>query len=277
MHTDFIRINDEEFHQIAKLVRDKFGINLQSTKLGLVESRLNKELKKRNLQRFKDYFEIVEADKSGVEVQNLANLISTNHTFFNRENSHFKFLKEKVLPEICKSPEVNRRKDLRIWCAASSTGEEPIMLMIQLLEYFGIEYSQWSAGLLATDISLEVLAKAKKGEYEEGNLKNLSAFEREKYFEKISGEKYKVINRVLKEITYARYNLVTGSYQFSKQFNVIFCRNVMIYFDNQTKEQVINNMYKCLTPGGYLFIGHAESLNGLNHQYENIIPAVYRK
>ena len=277
MESDFIRITKDEFHLMSALVKERLGISLQETKMGLVESRLNKELKSRKIQNFKEYHDVVVADRSGKELQNLANLISTNHTFFNRENSHFKFFKEKVLPEMCKRPEVNRTKDFRLWCAASSSGEEPIMLMMQMLEYFGNDYSQWTAGLLATDISLEALAKAKKGEYDKSNLANLPAHEKEKYFELVSGDKYKVVNKVLKDIKYARYNLVTGSYQFSKQFHCIFCRNVMIYFDSKTKEDVVNNLYKCLVPGGYLFIGHAESLNGLKHPYENVQPAVYRK
>ncbi len=277
MQTDFIRISISEFHLIATLVKDKLGIHLPDTKLGLVESRLNKELKTRKIQGFSEYFKILEGDRSGTELQNLANIISTNHTFFNRENSHFAYFRDKVLPTMCRAPDINKRKDLRVWCAASSSGEEPIMIMMQMLEYFGMDYNQWTAGLLATDISLEVLAKAKKGEYESANLAHLPATQREKYFDQKPNGNFKVVERILKEITYARFNLVTGSYQFSKMFHCIFCRNVMIYFDNETKEKVINNLYNCLVPGGYLFIGHAESLNGLKHQYQNIQPAVYQK
>lgn len=277
LQTDFIRISRDEFFLIAKLIKDKFGISLPESKLGLVESRLNKELKQKRLAKFKDYYQLVVDDKSGAELQKLANMISTNHTFFNRENSHFAYFKDKVLPELSKRSDINRRKDLRVWCCASSSGEEPIMIMMMMLEYFGVDYQSWTAGLLATDISLEVLTKAKKGEYEANNLDNLPKNLKEKYFDDIGSSKFRIKSRVLQEIKYARYNLVTGAYQFSSPFHVIFCRNVMIYFDNETKEKVVNSLYNCLIPGGYLFVGHAESLNGLNHPYHNILPAVYKK
>lgn len=275
--SDSMRISREEFVLLKDLIKAKFGIHLEDTKVGLVESRLGRELKNRGFYKFIDYYHAVIKDGTGEELQNLANMISTNHTFFNREKTHFKFFQDTVLPELTKRANINKYKDLRIWCCASSSGEEPIMIMISMLEFFGSQYHLWKAGLLATDISMDVLTKAQRGEYEASNLANLPTALRDKYFQKINEKMYRVKDVILKEIKYARYNLITGAYRFSMPFHCIFCRNVMIYFDKETKNKLIHSLYNCLAPGGYLFIGHTESLNGLAHTFENIMPAVYKK
>ena len=168
-------------------------------------------------------------------------------------------------------------KDLRVWCAASSTGEEPYTLAILLADFFKNEAVMWDKRLLATDLSLSVLEEAKRGIYSKEKLSSLPKIWVLNYFDKISEEQYQVKRTLRKEVVFRRFNLLEPQFPFKKKFHIIFCRNVMIYFDNDTKTKLISKLYDSLEHGGYLFIGHSESISRETTKFQYVQPAVYRK
>ncbi len=270
-------LTKHEYKLISSLVYDKFGINLSEQKKSLIVGRLQKVLRGHGFDSFEKYYNYVTSDSSGQALDILINKISTNHTFFYRENTHFEYLKTKVLPDIRASLIQKGHKDLRIWCAGCSTGEEAYTLAILLLDFFGSEISSWDVGILATDISKEVLDKASAGIYTDENISNLPQYLKQQFFTLHSKEHWIVKNRVKKLILYRRFNLIREEYPFKGKFNIIFCRNVMIYFDVNTRNKLVNQFYRFTEDEGFLFIGHSESLGRNTCPYQYIKPAVYRK
>lgn len=274
---DFIEISDDEFQKLRDFVYKQIGINLTIEKRNLLMGRLQKVLRRLKLRSFTEYYQFVVADKTGEALSELANTISTNHTFFGRESDHFDFFVHKALPEIIDRCIKTGTNDIRIWSAGCSTGEEPYTLAMLMMEHLGSNYSKFSAGVLATDISLNALSKAKDGIYTEDRVKQLPANLLKKYFRKLPSGDYEVIDAVKREVTYRRFNLMNDVFPFKKQFDSIFCRNVMIYFDNQTRETLVRKFYNLTVRGGYLFIGHSETLNRDKTDYDYIKPALYKK
>lgn len=274
--SDLMHISDAEFHSIRDIVYERFGIALTEQKRGLVVGRLQKILRQHGFKTFKEYYEHLVADKTNVAITELANQITTNHTFFFRESEHFEFFKSDILPWMVKEHKAKKNNDLRLWCAAASSGEEPYTLIITLLEYFGMDYSNWDCGLLATDISEKALVAAKRGVYDQARLQGVSPLIINKYFKK-TAEGFEVIDKVKKEVTIRKFNLMSERLPFRKQFDCIWCRNVMIYFDTPTKHALVNRMYQQTVNGGYLLIGHSETLSRDQTQWKYVKPAVYRK
>lgn len=269
------QISDQEFEKIRNLVYQEFGINLTQKKKLLVVNRLQKVLKKNNFKSFAEYYNYIKADKTGASLSELVNKISTNHTFFYRENTHFEILKESALPKIVEAISARGQKDLRVWCAGSSSGEESTTLMMIIKEVLGDDYSFWQAGLLATDICEDVLTFAKAGIYDTERIAALPADLRNKYVQQISTTSSKIKHEILDEITYRKFNLM-HSFPFKKKFHVIFCRNVMIYFDQITREALLNRFMGHLEDGGLLFIGHSESLADIDG-LSAVSPSMYIK
>ncbi|MDR0869717.1 MAG: protein-glutamate O-methyltransferase CheR [Planctomycetaceae bacterium] len=276
IQTEMKQITDAEFHSIADLVYKRFGIVLNDTKKSLVVGRLQKLLRQYNFSTFKQYYDMLVADKTDKALTELSNQITTNHTFFFRESDHFDFFKSDILPWMVKEHKAKNNNDLRIWCAAASSGEEPYTLMMTLLEYFGADYKNWNCGLLATDVSEKALTTAKKGLYDVQRMQGVPPQLVSKYFKK-NGSGFEVIDQMRKEITYRKFNLMNKSLPFKKPFDCIWCRNVMIYFDTPTKIELVNRMYSMTVPGGYLLIGHSETLGREQTPWKYIKPAVYRK
>lgn len=272
-----VRLTDKEFNDIRKIVYDNFGINLTDQKRSLVVGRLLKLLKSYGLNSFQEYFDYIKSDTSGRAMGELINRISTNHTFFFREKEHFDFFKNIALPEIESRQKKGFKNDLRIWCAGCSYGDEPYTYIIVMLEYFKAKYSLWDAGLLATDISEPALSAAQKGIYSNERIRLVPPELKHKYFQKIQEDEWAVSDRLKSEITFRRLNLMNPSFPFKKQFDIISCRNVMIYFDQPTRDALVKKFYEHTTPGGYLFIGHSETLRSDSCPYEYIKPAIYRK
>jgi chemotaxis protein methyltransferase CheR len=270
-------INNNEFKLLSELIYDQSGINLSEHKKPLLSSRLQKTLKRTGLNSFLEYYNFVIADKTGLELTNLINCISTNHTYFNREEKHFDYMSRVALPEIIQDMKNESTHDLRIWCAGCSTGEEAYMITMTLMEYFKNEYWVWDAGVLATDISGKVLDIAGEGAYYEENLKNLPPGYKKKYFSKTKDDRFKVIPKVKNEVTFRHFNLMRENFPFKKPFHIIFCRNVMIYFDNKTRSELINKFHRHMVPGGTLFIGHSETIGREQNLYKYIQPAVYKR
>ncbi len=265
-------LTDQDFKKFSDLVYEKTGINLHYGKKQLLQSRANKILRKRNINSYKDYFQIIINDKSNQELVEFINLISTNVTHFFREEKHFHFMKTVWAPEVLRS----KKSAVDIWSAACSSGEEPYSVGITLSELFGTNV-RWN--IFASDISTKVLGMAQKGIYTKDKIDNIPAPLVKKYFQEGKGQAaayVKVKNEIRNQISFSKVNLIEP-FANIKSFDIIFCRNVMIYFDLPTKQMIINKLYHHIKPGGYLFIGHSESLNGLNTQFKYIQPATYKK
>ncbi|MGP0587204.1 CheR family methyltransferase [Paenibacillus timonensis] len=269
-----IAITNEEFRQLSEYIRQHYGIHLKEEKRALVMGRLQQVLVSKHFSSFKEYFHYVVSDRTGEAVMTLVDKITTNHTFFMREFDHFEFLRERVLPYL---EAAVKDRDLRIWSAGCSSGEEPYTLAMLLDEYFGASKPLWDAKVLATDISAEILSKAQRGEFAADDLSALPASWRMKYFNVRDREHFTVHDKLKREVIFRKFNLMETTFPFRRKFHVIFCRNVMIYFDNPTKEALVNKFYQHLEPGGYLFIGHSESLQRETTPFKYVKPAIYRK
>lgn len=269
-----VAITDKEFKQLADYIKSNYGINLKKEKQALVTGRLQNVLIQENFNSFTDYYNHIIMDKSGEAVVALVDKITTNHTFFMREVDHFYFFRDKVLPYL--KTEV-KDKDLRIWCAACSSGEESYTLAMILDQYFGEEKMWWDTKLLATDISERVLNIAKSGVYSNERTVPLPNFWKQHYFKKLDAERSKIVDRIRNEVIYRKFNLMDNIFPFKRKFHVIFCRNAMIYFDAETKNNLINKFYDHMEYGGYLFIGHSESISRESTRFKYVMPAVYRK
>ncbi|MDR2641351.1 MAG: protein-glutamate O-methyltransferase CheR [Planctomycetaceae bacterium] len=274
--SDMMHISDAEFYAIRDIVYNRFGIVLTEQKKGLVVGRLQKILKQHGFRTFQEYYDHLVADKTNVAITELANQITTNHTFFFREPDHFDFFKSDILPWMVRVHKAEKNNDLRIWCAAASSGEEPYTITIALLEYFGVDYKNWNCGLLATDVSEKALVAAKRGVYDQTRFQGVPTSIINKYFKK-TAEGYEVVDKVKNEVTIRKFNLMNEKLPFKRPFDCIWCRNVMIYFDAATKHALVNRMYQQTVNGGYLLIGHSETLSREHTTWKYIKPAVYRK
>lgn len=265
-------LTNSEFFKIRDYIKAKIGVSLSDEKKTLVHSRLRSTLQELGIETFSEYFDYLLKEKSGEALTRFVNKITTNHTFFMRETDHFDYFSETVLPYI--KEKYGNQRDIRLWCAACSSGEEAVTLQILMQEYFrkGI----WDTQILASDISANVLDKAVAGKYVTAALENLPKVWQNEYFKKTDDQFSQVKDSVLKQILYRRLNLMEP-FPFKKKFHVIFCRNVMIYFDNETRDGLVRRFFDFTEPGGYLFIGHSESISTLGTGYRYIKPAVYRK
>ncbi len=268
-----------EFNLFRKLIYGKSGIKLNDSKLELVRSRLAKRLRQLSIPTFKEYYSLLSEQLDGPETLHMLDAITTNQTSFFREPKHFDFLNKTALANLLEEKEQTRDRTFKVWSAGCSTGEEPYSLTITLLEFLE-NYPGYSLKILATDLSTQVLSLAAKGIYEKKNLPNIQLNTLKKYFFK--GEKKwegfcKVRPELSKFIQFKRFNLMENHFPFSSSFDIIFCRNVMIYFDKKTQETLVNKHCSALKKGGYFFIGHSESLTGTNHHFNYIQPTIYRK
>jgi len=269
-----LSLSEQEFLAIKEYVKKIYGINLGSDKKSLVFSRLRTTIAELGMDSFSEYYSYLINDKTGKAANEFINRISTNHTFFMREREHFDFLTSKVLPEI---EAKSRENDMRMWCAASSSGEEAYTLQILLQEYF--REKSWNTQMIASDVSTKVLNVAYNGIYSAESLQVMSRDWIRKYFEPYENDFYQVKDFVKKEILFRKINLMDENLDrmFAKKFHVIFCRNVMIYFDENTRDRLVSKLYNVIEPGGYLFIGHSERVDNVKVPFKFILPAVYKK
>ncbi len=273
---NIVSLSDGEFRLIADLVYKRFGINLTEKKKALVKGRLHTLLKTKGFTSFRDYFEYVTNDKSGKALLSLIDRISTNHSYFFRESDHFDTLINVMIPQFLNKSTSQEKQELRIWSAGCATGEETYTLAMVLYNYFlQLDY-RVDIGILGTDISVSALNNAITGVYKKNQLKNIPLMFR-KFFKKKTEEEFIVDERIKKLILFKRLNLIQENYPFKGKFHVIFCRNVMIYFDRKTKIELINRFYRYLHKGGYLVIGHSESLGREAGGFQYIQPTIYRK
>jgi chemotaxis protein methyltransferase CheR len=263
-------LSQREFDQITELAYRTCGIDLKNGKQELVQARLGKKIRQGKFGSFKQYYEHVVADKTGEELIALLDALTTNFTSFLREAAHFDFLRKTIVPGL--------KGQIRIWSAACSTGEEPYTIAFSLIEELGMPAAS-RIQILASDISSRALAAAGRGVYEAERFKEFPKDWLSKYllrgYDRREGW-FQVKPPIRRLIEFKRLNLME-SFRPAQPFQVIFCRNVMIYFNKETQEQLVNRFASCLEPGGYLLIGHAESLTGLKHPYDYVKPAVYRR
>lgn len=270
-------IKDKEFSLIRTLVYDRFGINLTEQKRSLLVGRLQKLLRETGFSNFKDYYDYLASDQSGKALDALVNRVSTNYSYFYREEAHFDFFTKTALPEWSQRLKNKNVNDLRVWTAGCSTGEEPYMLIILMMEFFGAHYPSWSAGVLATDISDRVLCFAREAVYPADRVAKVPTHLKSKYFRAEGTDLVAVVDRVKKELTIRRFNLMNLAFPFRQKFHMIFCRNVMIYFDKPTRDALVKRFHASLEPGGYFFIGHSETLGREQQLFRYIMPACYQK
>lgn len=262
---------DKGLQRVARLAYKQFGLDLGVGKEGLVEARLGKKVKQLGLTSLEDYCSFVESEKTGQALLELIDALTTNHTSFFRESKHFDFLKAVAFPQW------RNRREIPVWSAACSSGEEPYSLAMTLLEELGP--AAGGASILATDISTRVLAVAAKGLYAVDSFPQPLPAWLGKYLLRGKGNSEGWLSMkplVRNKIRFERLNLIQPLPPMGA-FAAIFCRNVMIYFDRPTQEAVVNRLAERLEPGGYLLVGHSESLSGVRHGLEYVCPATYRK
>ncbi|MBD5146855.1 MAG: protein-glutamate O-methyltransferase CheR [Ruminococcus sp.] len=267
-----LKLTDDDFNRLVAYMKKNYGINLDKKRI-LIEGRLSNMVTQRGFKSFKEFIDFAFADKTGNETMQLVNKLTTNHTFFMREPEHFEFLKSTIMPQMEKENAATRT--LNFWCAASSTGQEPYTLVMTIDDYLGTKASAWNVKLLATDLDTEVLKTAQAGIYTIDMLKDVPKHWMTKYFTKLPDGRYQVIDRLRKQITYKQFNLMDRIVA-QRPYDFISCRNVMIYFEQETKNALIERFYDVTRENGFLFIGHAESV-GKNTRYTYVKPAVYKK
>lgn len=266
-------ITDEEFLRIVTFLKQRYGIDMSQKKV-IMNGRLENYLKAGGWSSFNDYMNDVERDSSGELEKTLVNYLTTNHTYFMREFEHFDFFKRVVLPWIQRKEQ--RSKDMRIWCGASSTGEEPYMIAMVIRDFLGLEHDRWDARLLATDVSTQALSHAVAGVYDEEHLKNIPDNWKRHFFHKEADGTYKVVQDLKQQVIFRKFNLM-DPFPFKKKMHTIFLRNVMIYFDEPTKRELVQKVYDFLEPGGYLFIGMTETLDRSSTPFQLVKPSIFRK
>lgn len=273
-------LTDSDFNLFRRLIYEQSGISLNPSKKELLRTRLRSRLEREKFKSYREYYKFVMADKTGQALVPLLDDISTNLTSFYRENNHFNYLNQ-ILPEWIKRKQKERDNIFRIWSAGCSTGEEPYTIAFTMLPHVSDKTANMSLKILATDLSTDVLRKASDGVYRLDRMNDIPANVKRNYFINDQGVKNPTMVRVhpmVKEfITFRRFNLMSEQFPFKNQFDYIFCRNVMIYFDKPTQETLVAKYYRLLKSGGYLFVGHSESLTTIKHSYNYIMPTIYQK
>lgn len=267
-------MTEEEFLRIYHFIKNKYGISLDRRK-EIIQGRLDNYLQWNGYQSYTEYMRAVEADLTGRLEGELVNILTTNHTFFMREFEHFDYLRMKVLPELKRKEE--RKKDLCIWCGAASSGQEPYMMAMLLKDFFNLEAQAWDTKVLATDINTEVLLQAVHGVYDKEHVENIPESWLRRYFHPINGgEQFEIVKEIKDEVIFRQFNLM-DDFPFKRKMHIVFLRNVMIYFDNETRKQLIQKVYNVMEPGGYLFVGRTETLDRSQCPFDMIQPSVFRK
>ncbi|MDE1170671.1 MAG: protein-glutamate O-methyltransferase CheR [Verrucomicrobium sp.] len=274
------QLTDQEYETVRRLVYEYSRIDLGEKRRELVAARLGKRLKATGLPDYASYCAFLTSPQGAQELTHLVDAISTNHTFFFRELKHFEFLRETILPAYVQNA---AREGLppvfRTWSAGCASGEEPYSIAI-FLDLFFRSHPQWSWQVEATDISTRILGQALQGIYPADRLREVQPDWLPAYFQKGIGSRegqFRVKESVRRHVLFQHLNLLQGPPPFPGGLPLIWCRNVMIYFDQATQQQLLEKLSDLLMPGGYLFIGHSESLAGVRHNLRPVRPAIYRK
>jgi len=267
-------LSDRDLQRVVKLVYERAGINLHDGKRELITARLQKRLRTLHIESFGAYLDLLTQDKTGGEMTLFLDALATNHTSFFREPQHFDLLRSRIAPELAAKP---GRAPTDIWCAACSTGEEPYTLAMTLAE--ALPNGADGFRMLASDLSTKALAAARSATYKMERVKDIPLDVLRRHFERGMGAQEglaRVVPGLRRNIEFAQLNLIEIG-DLGRSFDVIFCRNVMIYFDLHVQQRVVSMLERHLRPNGYMFISHSESLNGVSHGLRWIAPAVYQR
>ena len=270
-------MRDSEFDFLRALVYERSRIQLGPDKRELVTARVGKRLRATKIPSITEYCHLLKSPGAAEELSHLIDAISTNHTFFFREGVHFDIVRSQIVPEMLARLAAERWPRLQAWSAACSSGEEPYSLAMVLDECLRSQHWPWHVE--ATDISHRVLDKARTAIYGGDIVAKLPPGYAHAYFQRGFGPQegnYRVKPQLQAAVTFQQLNLLEGQPPFRDPFHLIFCRNVMIYFDRPTQEELVNKLARHLVPGGFLLVGHSESLTGIRHPLKMVRPAVYR-
>ena len=267
-----LTISDDDFRRLTSFIQAHYGINL-TEKRQLVSSRLSSVVSEQGYSSFTPFITKLLEEKNPNQLELVLNRLTTNYTFFMREQEHFEFFEKTILPDLVRRHQ--RDKVLAIWSAGCSSGEEPYNISICIKEFLGAQAKLWDTRVLATDISQQAMAKAKRGIYDLPD--TIPDHWRKRYFNKVAGSdgKYQVAPEIRNNVIFQTFNLM-DPIKFRLKFDVIFCRNVMIYFDQPTKDAVVRRFYDATVPGGYFLISHSENLSK-NAPYRTIAPSTFQK
>ncbi len=264
-------MSDSDFSRLEEFMSQNYGINLKGKKQ-LAITRLAHPLSQLGFNSFTEFLDHFFATKSQQDLELVINKLTTNYTFFMRENQHFSFFQNELLPLLAQKHKDDRV--LSIWSAGCSSGEEAYNLSMCIKDFFGSAASRWDTRILATDISVQALTKAKSGVFDKPENMPQQWFER--YFAPVKDTNQYIVTPEIRNNVIFRHANLMDNISFRKKFDVIFCRNVMIYFDGDTREALVEKFYNALSPGGYLFISHSESIKK-NTYFKLISPAVYQR
>jgi len=273
------KLTDEDFGRLSSFVYEELGIKMPYPKKIMLQGRLQKRVADLKLVSFKEYLDFV-FSKEGLEdeIIKMIDLITTNKTDFFREATHFDFLTSNVLPELCadKRPV---RKTIKLWSAGCSSGEEPYTIAIVMKEFLE-KYPEYDFEIFATDISLRILQKAATAIYPEDRITMIPYALKRKYFLRSKDHNSKTVRlvpEVRSKVTFQRLNFMDSHYTVDREFDIIFCRNVLIYFDRETQQEVICKLASKLKSDGYFFLGHSESITNMAVPLRQIKPTIFRK
>jgi chemotaxis protein methyltransferase CheR len=276
-HPTTTKLSPAEFARLAKFIYDHCGINLAEQKRVLIESRLQKRLRARNIHSFKQYWEFLNSPQGlSEELVHMTDVVTTNKTDFFREPQHFEFMKSTVLPELHKA--IGGRRPLRVWSSACSSGEEPYTLAM-VMEDFAVFHRGFDHRILGTDISTKVLQEASRAIYTRAKTSGMPLATLRKYFLKPkdpANQTLRIVPELRAKVQFKWMNMKEDNWAVDGGFDIIFCRNVLIYFDRATQQMVVNKLLSKLAPGGYFFIGHSESLQGMDLPLKLLRPTVYQ-
>lgn len=273
-------LSDAEFNELVKLIYDKTRIQMTEHKRALVSSRITKRLRALKMNSFREYIEFLKNGADDDELTNFINAVTTNKTDFFRENKHFEYMKSTFLPNWEKAHKEGRVNNLRIWSAACSTGEEPYTIAMTLHEYFGDRYGKYDIKILASDIDTNVLAHGRAGIYKEETVDPIPDNILRKYFLKGTGQNegfYKVKNILKKDLFFKQLNFKDSDFQIQTKFDLIFCRNVIIYFTKEFQTELFTKFYSYMKDESLVFIGHSETLFGISDKFKYLASNIYKK
>jgi len=275
-----VRITDKEFRKLGEYIHTRYGIKMPPVKKTMLEARLQKRLRTLGMSSFSEYSKyLFSPDGLKDELVNMVNMVTTNKTDFFREPQHFDYLVEEALPTIEREWGGGIRRPLKIWSAGCSTGEEPYTMAMVLSEY-AAKHSGFSFEVMGSDISTTVLEKAKTAIYKHFKVDPVPMELKKKYLLRNrdrSRDEVRIVPELRRQVHFRRINFIEDDFGLREKMDIIFCRNVIIYFDRPTQEKLLNRLSGHLRDQGFIFMGHSETLSGLNVPLRPVVPTVYRK
>jgi len=265
-----LTISDADFKRLVDFVHRKYGVDLRQ-KRQLVTSRLGNTVREKGYKNFGDYVNYIVKEATSEDIDHLMTKLTTNYTYFMREPEAFEYFVKRILPEMAEKHK--RDKVLSLWSAACSSGEEPYNVTMYMMDYFGAQAAAWDTRMLATDLSVDALSKAHRGVYELPD--TVPARWKQNYFTPAGNGLFAVTPKIKNNVIFKQFNLMEPI-KFRRKFDVIFCRNVMIYFDMPTKKALVERLYDATTPGGYLIISLSENL-APDTPYRRVATSIFQK